>query len=145
MKNDLRIIIAGGREFDDFDRLCKYCDSIISGYNSDNNFNITIISGNAIGTDRMGEEYSRLRGYNLMVFPADWFKFGKRAGIIRNAQMAEYATSDGAEGILIAFWNGKSRGTKNMIEVAETRGMDRYIDICDYESGKSHTEIALDF
>ena len=142
---ELRVVIAGGREFNDFERLCKFCDNILRSY--EEHFDqITIVSGNAIGTDRMGEEYSRLRGYNLMVFLADWFKFGKRAGIIRNAQMAEYAISDGAEGILIAFWNGKSRGTKNMIEVAETRGMDRYIDICDYESSKHHnTEDILNF
>lgn len=50
-------------------------------------------------------------------FPADWGKYGKSAGVLRNKQMAEYA--DG----LIAFWDGKSRGTANMIETAKGLGL----------------------
>ena len=133
--NDVRVIIAGGREFNDFKRLSQTCDKVISGYYNDDT-NITIISGNAKGTDRLGESYARMKGYNLQIFPADWFKYGRKAGIIRNAQMAEYATSDNATGVLIAFWNGKSKGTGNMIDIARSRDMSVYIDICDYEKEK---------
>ncbi len=125
---ELRAIIAGKRDFNDFNRLCKYCDNILKVYKESFD-QITIISGNALGTDRMGEEYAKLRGYNLMVFPAEWFKYGRRAGIIRNAQMADYATSDNKEGILIAFWNGISKGTGNMIEQAQSKHMDVFIDM----------------
>ena len=125
---ELRVIIAGKRDFNDFNRLCKYCDNILKVYKESFD-QITIVSGNALGTDRMGEEYAKLRGYNLMVFPAEWFKYGRRAGIIRNAQMAEYATSNEAEGILIAFWNGQSKGTGNMIEQAQNKHMDVFIDM----------------
>lgn len=125
---ELRVIIAGKRDFNDFNRLCKYCDNILKVYKESFD-QITIISGNALGTDRMGEEYAKLRGYNLMVFPAEWFKYGRRAGIIRNAQMADYATSDNKEGILIAFWNGISKGTGNMIEQAQSKHMDVFIDM----------------
>ena len=45
-------------------------------------------------------------------FPADWDKYGKAAGFIRNEQMAQNADA------LVVFWDGKSRGTKNMIELA---------------------------
>ncbi len=124
---ELRVIIAGKRDFNDFGRLCRYCDNILKVYKKSFDI-ITIISGNALGTDRMGEEYAKLRGYNLMIFPAEWFKYGRRAGIIRNAQMADYATSNGVEGILIAFWNGLSKGTGNMIEQAQNKHMDVFID-----------------
>ena len=134
--NDVRIIIAGGREFNDFKRLSQTCDKVISGYCNDD-INITIISGNAKGTDRLGESYARMKGYNLQIFPADWFKYGRKAGIIRNAQMAEYATSDNATGVLIAFWNGKSKGTGNMIDIARSKDMSVCIDICDYEKEKN--------
>lgn len=137
MNNELRVIVAGGREFNNFDRLCKFCDSVIRGYKTKNTI-ITIISGNAIGTDRMGERYAQLRGYNLKIIPADWFKLGRSAGIIRNKQMAEYAISDNANGILIAFWNGASRGTGNMIQIAESYKMDVFIDTCDYKKGEKY-------
>lgn len=133
---ELRVVVAGKRDFNDFNRLCRFCDNIL---NAQKEFfdTITIVSGNALGTDRMGEEYAKLRGYNLMIFPAEWFKYGRRAGIIRNAQMAEYATSNGAAGILIAFWNGESRGTANMIEQAHNRGMDIFIDMINLEENKN--------
>ena len=53
----------------------------------------------------------------MRVFPADWDKYGKRAGYLRNVQMAEYADA------LLAFWDGESRGTKNMIDEALSRGL----------------------
>ena len=120
---ELRVIIAGKRDFNDFGRLCRFCDNILAAHKEFFNI-ITIISGNAIGT-----EYAKLRGYNLMIFPAEWFKYGRRAGIIRNTQMADYATSNGVEGILIAFWNGLSKGTGNMIEQAQNKHMDVFIDM----------------
>lgn len=135
--NDLRVIVAGGREFNNFDRLCKFCDSVINGFKTKDTI-VTIISGNAIGTDRMGEQYAQLRGYNLKIIPADWFKLGRSAGIIRNKQMAEYAISDNANGILIAFWNGASRGTGNMIQIARTNRMDVFIDTCDYKKKENN-------
>ncbi|WP_197026348.1 hypothetical protein [Polaribacter sp. Hel_I_88] len=52
-----------------------------------------------------------------MRFPAEWNKFGKAAGPVRNKEMAIYADA------LIAFWDGKSRGTKNMIQLAKQNGL----------------------
>lgn len=59
----------------------------------------------------------------LVRFPANWAAFGKRAGYIRNEQMAKYAVEDGSCGMLIAFWDGKSRGTKHMIDLANKHGL----------------------
>jgi hypothetical protein len=70
-----------------------------------------IVSGGARGVDRLGERYARKRGLPCKVFPAQWAKYGKSAGPIRNAEMAKY-TDYG-----VAVWDGVSRGTANMIKL----------------------------
>lgn len=65
----------------------------------------------------MGERYARERGFQLRRFPADWEQYGKSAGHIRNAKMADNADA------LIAFWDGESKGTKNMIDNARRKGL----------------------
>ena len=115
-----KVIIAGGRSFSNYNLLCEYVDFKLSNVTQE----IEIVSGGARGADSLGERYAKDRGYKLKIFPADWNKFGKRAGYLRNIQMAEYADA------LIAFWDGKSRGTRNMIEEARSRmlkiGIKRY-------------------
>jgi hypothetical protein len=101
-------VIAGSRNFTDYKKLCKICDHLLQ-YQTD----IEIVSGTARGADRLGEQYAKERGYAIKQFPADWKKHGKAGGPIRNQQMANYADA------LIAFWDGKSRGAKNMIELAK--------------------------
>ena len=64
----------------------------------------------------MGEAYAIERNLPLLRFPANW-KYGKHAGKIRNAQMAEAAHA------LIAFWDGKSPGTAHMIKTAKDKGL----------------------
>ena len=108
----MKVIIAGGRDFNNYELLCEYCDKILA-----NSINIEVVSGKARGADSLGERYARERGYPIKDFPANWDEFGKSAGYIRNKQMAEY--SDG----LIAFWNGKSKGTKHMIDLARERNL----------------------
>lgn len=68
-----------------------------------------IVSGTARGVDRDGEYYARTNNIPIKQFPADWKNLGKSAGYIRNAAMAQYADA------LIAIWDGKSKGTENMI------------------------------
>ncbi len=110
----MKVIIAGGRKFDDYDLLCKVCDHALSlQLHSD----IEIVSGAADGADLLGEKYASDKNYALMRFPADWKKYGKSAGYRRNDEMAKYADA------LIAFWDGKSKGTKNMIDKAKLNGL----------------------
>ena len=104
----MKVIIAGGRDFNNYETLYKLCDKVLS-----NQTEIEIVSGTANGADKLGEKYANEKGYVIKRFPANWEDFGKKAGIIRNREMADYADA------LIAFWDGKSRGTKNMIEVAK--------------------------
>jgi len=68
-----------------------------------------IVSGKANGVDTFGEEYAMKNEIPIKSFPANWSKYGKVAGPVRNQEMAEYADS------LIAVWDGKSNGTSNMI------------------------------
>lgn len=70
------------------------------------------------GADYLGELYAKTRGIQLNRFPADWGKHGKAAGPIRNKEMAEYATH------LVAFPSKTSRGTKNMIKLAEENSLE---------------------
>lgn len=80
-----------------------------------------MVSGGASGVDLYGEKWARKNDIPIKRFPADWAKYGKRAGLIRNVEMANYA--DG----LIAIWDGQSRGTKHMIDVAKDKGLVVYI------------------
>lgn len=121
----MKIIIAGGRDFDDFTHLKERCDDIIGGLIAGSAWagTIRIVSGTARGTDKLGEKYAELYGYPIDRFPADWEKYGKAAGYKRNAEMAQYAD------VLIAFWDEKSRGTKHMIDLAIEHGLRTYITI----------------
>lgn len=94
---------------------------------NDNLDKIRIVSGVARGADRLGEQYAKIAGYEVSRFPADWDGLGKRAGYVRNAEMAKYAMADGNYGVLIAFWDGKSKGTKHMIDLAEKNGLEVHI------------------
>jgi hypothetical protein len=104
----MKVIIAGSRTFDNYDLLFEKCSEIVKDFDS-----VEIVSGNAKGADRLGERFAKENGFALTLFPADWEKFGKSAGYIRNKEMAEYAD------ILIVFWDGVSKGTKHMIDSAE--------------------------
>ena len=103
----IKVIIAGGRDFNNYEELSLFCDKILA-----NQKDVEIVSGTANGADKLGERYARERGYAIKQFPADWDGLGKRAGHVRNAQMAEYADA------LIAFWDSKSKGTQSMIGLA---------------------------
>ena len=73
---------------------------------------IVIISGCASGADAMGQRYAEENGFKVEKYPADWKKYGKGAGPIRNKQMAEVCD------YVICFWDGESKGTKSMIDLA---------------------------
>ena len=106
----MRVIIAGGRDFEDYALLKEKCDVLIPD-------DAVIISGCARGADHLGEQYAKERGLTIERHPADWNQYGRSAGMIRNREMAKAADS------LIAFWDGKSKGTANMIRMAEKMGL----------------------
>ena len=107
----MKVIIAGSRNFNDYNLLKSSCDNLLTQFT-----NIEIVSGTARGADKLGERYAREKGYSIKEFPANW-SLGKSAGYIRNDEMAQYAD------MLIAFWDGTSKGTKHMIDLANKRGI----------------------
>ena len=93
-----KVIVAGGRDFNNYKGLSDSLDYLLKNINDD----IQIVCGMARGADRLG----------------DWDLDGKSAGFKRNVRMAEYADA------LVAFWDGESKGTKHMIEIAKEKGLD---------------------
>lgn len=112
-----RVIIAGGRDFNDYNLLVEKVDYFLSTAISQG-YKIIIVSGTAKGADKLGEQYAKDKGYEIAYFAADWASYGKRAGYLRNQEMAKYAKEQG-HGALICFWDGKSKGSKHMIDIAK--------------------------
>jgi len=140
----MRIIIAGGRDFNNltlFNSVIKDKLKLLKGTHYSIKENIEIISGHASGADTLGEDFANKWGLKLTKFPAEWDnllvvscvikhnKFGQPynalAGHNRNKEMAKYAKED--NGVLIAFHDGKSTGTKNMINLANEYGLKVFI------------------
>jgi hypothetical protein len=128
----MRVIIAGSRDITDYETIKRAV--------SESGFKITeVVSGRARGVDRLGERWARANDIPIAYFSADWDnvdtpgaviktnKYGKKynavAGHWRNEKMAKYAEA------LIAIWDGKSSGTKNMIDLARERGLKIFIDL----------------
>lgn len=109
-----RVIIAGGRDFNNYAGLTASLDYLLKNINDE----IQIVCGMARGADRLGEQYAKEHGYKVIYFPADWDLDGRSAGFKRNVKMADNADA------LVAFWDGKSAGTKHMIEIARSKGLD---------------------
>lgn len=72
-----------------------------------------ILSGNAPGVDRMGEEYARKRGLEVKIIPCEWDKHGFKATMMRNEVLLK--SSD----FVICFWDGRSEGTRHMLDIAK--------------------------
>ena len=110
----MKVIIAGSRNIDDYKLVV---DTI-----SKSGYNITeVVSGTAVGVDRLGEQWARANDVPIKEMPADWMRHGNSAGAQRNRAMAEYADA------AIIIWDGQSRGTRNMIENMIRRKKPYYI------------------
>ena len=105
------LIIAGGRDFTDYDQLVREVRLFIDQENLLYD-EITILSGAANGADRLGEQFAKDHHIPVMLIPAQWNLYGKAAGPIRNAYMAKKATH------CIIFCDGKSKSSKQMIKTA---------------------------
>ena len=112
----MKVIIAGGRDFDSF----YDADEFFSRCFFDREIT-EVISGGARGADKIGEDIASSYYIDTKIFPAKWDEHGKAAGYIRNKEMAEYANA------LLAFWDGKSKGTKHMIDLALKHKLETHI------------------
>lgn len=107
----MRILITGGRDFDDRTMLFVALDRL----HTEHGFTI-LIHGDARGADQMAGEWAVERGVEVLACPADWKRHGRGAGPIRNRQMLEHKPD-----LLVAFPGGK--GTADMVAVATKAGM----------------------
>lgn len=107
-----KVCIAGSRSFTDWLLMWEFLEKKLADF-----LKLTtgsgiseIVSGTAKGADKLGERYAVAKSIPIKRFPADWNKYGKVAGHVRNRQMAKYADA------CVVFWDGESRGTANMIQ-----------------------------
>jgi hypothetical protein len=104
-------VVAGGRTFDNYDLLKEKLQMMLfTNYKSEE---IEIVSGAANGADKLGERFAEEFGCHIKRFPAEWDKYGRSAGYRRNADMAKYGNC------CVCFWDGQSKGTKHMIDLAK--------------------------
>ena len=123
---ELRIIIAGSRDFNDYELLKKSAIEIITKKTMLPDLT-RIVSGGARGADTLGERFANEMGLEITRFIPDWDGLGKRAGYVRNVEMAKFAVEDNNDGMLIAFWDGQSIGTKHMIDLANKYGLEVHV------------------
>lgn len=113
----MKTIIAGSRNIINIHYLIDAIEEI--------DWEITeVVCGKARGADHLGELWAQFNNIPVKEFPANWNKFGRSAGYKRNAEMANYGEA------LIALWDGGSRGTKSMIELAKTHNLKMFVKIC---------------
>ena len=105
---ELKLIVAGGRDFNDYELLSKVIMDLALKEYADKA--VSIVSGMAKGADSLGYMFAVENNVRKYIFPADWNKYGKRAGMLRNKEMGNFADA------LVAFWDGQSRGTHQMIQ-----------------------------
>ena len=107
-------IIAGSRTINDYNALLQ---AVL-----DAPFEISeVVSGGARGADRLGERLARGFDLPLKIFPANWEMHQRRAGMLRNIQMSEYAEA------LILIWDGASKGSKHMLSTAKKNNLKIHI------------------
>lgn len=119
--NSYKVIVAGGRDFDDYEYLKEKLDETFKSLGNLDTQPIEIISGMADGADTLGIKYAEEHKLTMVLYPANWKKYPRMAGILGNMNMLVTATH------LVAFWDGKSHGTKHMIEIAKDKGIPVWI------------------
>lgn len=109
----MKLIIAGSRSFSD-----HYFYLFIDLYMKEvGEVPQCVICGEASGIDALGKKWAIDNNIPVNSMPADWAQYGNAAGPIRNAQMAKEGTH------LLLLWDGKSKGSKNMLSQAEKNGI----------------------
>lgn len=133
MSERYKLIIAGTRSFNDYELLRSILSTLFMKRRCWTiDWNEEIVSGGAPGADTLAVRYATEADIPFKVFPADWKKYGRSAGPRRNRQMAEYADA------AIVFWDGKSRGTQNMIQ--QMRELGKPVEVVIYPKGDRENE-----
>jgi len=116
----MRVLICGGRDFTDWKLFCKVMNKIDPCTHKQllGNPDLVIIHGGAKGADRFADQWAVVHWKQFEEYPANWKKYGKAAGVIRNQQMID----EGKPDLVVAFPGG--RGTANMIKLAKKAGIE---------------------
>jgi hypothetical protein len=115
--NGYRVIVAGSRGFTDYELMCRELDTLFWESDEFGYKDIKIVSGMADGADSLAIRYADERELTKILFPANWKSYHRIAGFLRNEDMLSVATH------LVVFWDGKSNGTRHMIEIAKKKGI----------------------
>lgn len=113
----MKIIVCGGRHFYDYELLKRKIQTVINMHHLKYE-DIEIVSGHCEGADMLGEKYAQEFGASITIFPAQWEKYGRAAGPIRNKQMVDYIKED-ENPLVIAFTSPRTKGTRNTIKEAK--------------------------
>ena len=109
-----KIAVVGSRNFNNKDFVVKTLKKLIHNKNNLTD-SIVLVSGGASGVDSWAEDFWKLHKLNCIIFKAEWDKYGKSAGFLRNKQIIDEAD------FVIVFWDGISKGTKHSIDLAIKR------------------------
>lgn len=117
----MRVLVCGSRTFQDYEKLKQTLLDYHFGFGQLEKGQIeVIISGEAKGADSLAKRFANTFRFKYEGYPALWGQYGKSAGFKRNKQMLE----EGKPDIVFAFWDGVSRGTQNMIQLARSAGVE---------------------
>lgn len=130
----MRVIIAGGRDFGNrkredgrfdqawYHRCMGQVEDVMEAlFDVHQLETCTVICGGANGADALGGQWGVAHHHTVEYFPAEWDQLGRKAGFVRNEQMACRGQ------ILIAFWDGQSKGTRHMIDLALKHGLEVHV------------------
>ena len=118
------LVVAGSRHFGarrspEEDFICRKLDELTRLL--DKNF-LEVVQGGCKGVDMIAQDWAWRNKCTYTTFHPNWERYGKAAGPKRNQEMAEYAGKFRGS-VLVAFWDGESKGTADMIEQAELYGI----------------------
>ena len=116
----MKVIIAGSRNVHDYKLVVQAMERC--GYEV-----TEVVCGMANGIDRLGEQWARANNISVIEMPADWNRHGKKAGVLRNIEMAKYADA------AVVIWDGVSPGSRHMINEMIRKNKPYFVQLTESE------------
>jgi len=119
----MKLLIAGSRGIIDQRGLDSCMAEVIEDRTSGGKIDL-VITGGALGVDTLGERWADKRSIPTKIVKPDWEKYGTRAGLARNGKMVNMLSKGD---MVVIMWDGRSRGTKSTIDLAEKAGIETFV------------------